>query len=43
MCDRKWGTITIDRFADDKNKKLDKFNSRFWVPGTDGVGAFAFD
>jgi hypothetical protein len=26
-----------------KNCKVDNFNSKFWVPGTNGVGAFAFD
>ena len=39
----KWDKITFDRFADDKNHKVKKFNSRFWVPGTHGVDAFAFD
>jgi hypothetical protein len=43
MCDKKWGPFTFDRFANDKNKKVEKFNSRFWVPGTCGVDAFAFD
>lgn len=40
---KKWGPITIDRFPDNKDKKLEKFNSRFWVPGTDGVDAFALN
>jgi hypothetical protein len=43
MCDRKWGPITFDRFADDKNKKIDRFNFRLLVSGTDGIDDFAFD
>jgi len=43
MFEKRWGKITFDRFADDKNHKVEKFNSRFWVPGTAGVDAFAFD
>ncbi|CAC5410738.1 unnamed protein product [Mytilus coruscus] len=39
----RWGKLTFDRFADDKNHKIDRFNSKFWVPGTRGVDAFAFD
>ena len=37
-----WGPFTFDRFADSNNKKLNKFNSRFWSPGTCGVDAFSF-
>lgn len=43
MFEKRWGKITFDRFADDKNHKVEKFNSRIWVPGTAGVDAFAFD
>jgi hypothetical protein len=43
MIQCKWGVFTIDRFADHKNRKVKKFNSKFWNPGTCGVDAFAFD
>lgn len=43
MFNNRWGKLTFDRFADHKNHKVDRFNSRFWVPGTNGVDAFAFD
>lgn len=36
-----WGPFTTDRFADDKNAKLPRFNSRFWVPNTEQVDAFS--
>ena len=39
----KWGPYTFDRFADNKNFKVSKFNSQYWTPGTAGVDAFAFD
>ena len=39
----RWGPHTYDRFADDKNKQIEKFNSEFWCPGTTGVDAFAYD
>ena len=36
-----WGPFTIDRFADNKNAKLKKFNSKFWFPDdTSQVDAF---
>ena len=38
-----WGPHTIDRFADNKNAKVSRFNSRFWCPGTKGVNAFSLD
>jgi hypothetical protein len=43
MLNKKWGNFTFDRFADNNNCKVDNFNSKFWVPGTNGVDAFAFD
>ena len=43
MIQCKWGVFTIDRLADHKNRKVKKFNSKFWNPGTCGVDAFAFD
>ena len=41
--DNLFGPHTIDRFADDNNKKIVKFNSRFYTPCISGVDAFAFD
>ena len=38
-----WGPFTMDRFASFHNKKVVRFNSRFWTPGSLGVDAFAFD
>ncbi len=35
--------FSVDRFADHRNRKCVRFNSRFYVPGTEGVNAFAFD
>lgn len=36
----KWGPFTVDRFATHYNAKCLRFNSRFWVPGTEAVDAF---
>ena len=38
-----WGPHSIDRFADESNKKTERFNSRFKTVGSEGVDAFAFD
>ena len=35
-----WGPFTIDRFADSNNAKVQRFNSKFMCPGTEGVDAF---
>lgn len=35
----KWGPHTVDRFASTHNAKLKRFNSRFWVPGTEAVNS----
>ena len=35
--------FTVDRFADDINKKVQKFNSKYFCPGTDSVDAFTCD
>ncbi len=43
ILDRRFGPHTIDRFADHKNCQLRRFNSRYCVPGTSGVDAFAQD
>ena len=39
----KWGWVTVDRFASDKNKKADRFNSKYLCPGTERVNAFSTD
>ena len=39
--DTLWGPHTIDRFANYRNKKTDRFNSRFWNPGSEAVDAFS--
>ena len=36
-----WDPFTMYRFADNKNAKLKKFNSKFWSPNTLQVDAFA--
>ena len=38
-----WGPHTIDRFVDVHNRQLERFNSRYWSPGTEAVHAFACD
>lgn len=37
--DANWGPHTIDRYASHYNNKCERFNSRWWVPGTEGVNA----
>ena len=37
----KWGPFTIDRFASQANKKIPRFNSKFFSPGSEGINAFA--
>ena len=39
----RYGKFTIDRFADNLNKKVEVFNSKFYCPFTSGVNAFTFD
>ena len=36
-----WGPHTVDRFADNFNAKLVKFNSKYWCPNTSQVDAFS--
>ena len=43
IIERRWGNITIDRFASDKNRKSKRFNSRYLCPETEGVNAFSLD
>ena len=40
MLDAYWGPHTVDRFTDNYNVHLGRFNSRFWCPGTEAVDAF---
>ncbi len=40
LCDRRWGPHTVDRFADHRNAKCDRFNSKFHVPGSEAVDSF---
>ena len=39
----KFGKFTFDRFASSTSRKLEKFNSKFFCPGTQGVDAFTFE
>ena len=41
--DQLWGPHTIDRFANNLNTQLPRFNSRFWCPGTEAVDTFTCD
>ncbi len=41
LSEQRWGPHTIDRFADHRNAKLPRFNSKYYVPGTEAVDAFA--
>ena len=38
-----WGPHTIDRFANTDNAQVERFNSRFWCPGSEAVDAFTVD
>ena len=39
--DARFGPHTVDRFATDSNKQLNRFNSRFSSPGSEAVDAFS--
>ena len=41
--DKAWGPFTIDRFANARNSKVNRFNSRFFEKDSHGVDAFQFD
>ena len=41
--DKIWGKHTFDRFASFENRKICRFNSKFWTPGSLGVDAFTFN
>ena len=38
-----FGPFSVDKFADDRNKKLKIFNSRYYCPGTAHVNSFTAD
>ena len=40
ILDRKWGPHTVDRFSTHYNNRCKRFNSRWWVPGTEAVDCF---
>ena len=40
---RKLGFCTVDRFADNRNAKTKRFNSKFYCPKTECVNAFLCD
>ena len=37
--DKQWGSHTIERFASYYNSKCKRYNSRWWVSGTEGVNS----
>ena len=39
--DKEWGPHSYDRFASGHNARCNRFNSRFWCPGTSGVDTFS--
>lgn len=41
--DVQWGPHTVDRFADMFNSQVERFNSRYWSPGTEAVDTFTCD
>eukprot|EP00111_Clytia_hemisphaerica_P009430 TCONS_00027673-protein len=38
---KRWGPFSVDRFARPENTKLPRFNSKFFVPGSEAVDAFS--
>ena len=43
MLDSRYGPHTVDRFASTYNTQLQRFNSRYWNPGSEAVDAFTVD
>ena len=41
--EKMWGPFTIDRFANHNNAKVTRFNSKYFVPGTEAIDAFTQD
>ena len=39
--DRLWGPFSIDRFANEENHRVTRFNSRFHCPSTEAIDAFS--
>lgn len=39
--DHMWGTFTVDRFANNYNCKVQRFNSKFWNVNTAAIDAFS--
>ena len=39
----RFGPYSVDRFTDNDNRKLSRFNSRYFCPGTNHVNAFTAD
>ena len=39
--DKIWGPHTIDWFASNLNKKIDRYNAKFWNPDVEAVDAFS--
>jgi hypothetical protein len=39
--DELYGPHSVDRFANDQNRKLARYNSLFWTPDTEAVDAFS--
>jgi hypothetical protein len=42
LINNKYGPFTLDPFASSTTAKVEKFYSRFWCPGSQGVDAFAY-
>jgi hypothetical protein len=38
-----WGPYTCDRFADNNNRKVTVFNSKYFAPESSGSDAFAYN
>ena len=43
MLDSTFGPHTVDRFASVYNAQLERFNSKYWNPGSEAVDAFIVD
>ena len=41
LLNHKWGPFTVDRFADNENAKVGRFNSKFYCPSSAAVDAFS--
>ena len=41
LLNHKWGPFTVDRFADNENAKVARFNSKFYCPSSEAVDAFS--